>query len=115
MLNYPNLCNHLKPIRHGFSWDKDLLGKEYLGEASMSMEEWFKDGAVAFEDPQNEVYSCISTIHFVHLSRHCYSIARVAQHSFNPNQSKSVWFRSNQAGFPQASKLNPRAIYRRYL
>lgn len=37
------------------SWDKDLLGKEYLGEVSVSIEEWFKEGAVSFEDPKNMV------------------------------------------------------------
>lgn len=37
------------------SWDKDLLGKEYLGEASLSIDEWFRNGALEFADPDNSV------------------------------------------------------------
>ena len=35
-------------------WDKDMLKKEYLGEASIKVEDWF-NGALAFDDPRNEV------------------------------------------------------------
>lgn len=37
------------------SWDKDLLGKEYLGEVSLSVEDWFKNRAIAFDDANNSV------------------------------------------------------------
>lgn len=37
-------------------WDKDVLTKDYLGEASISLADWFKDGAArGFEDPDNDV------------------------------------------------------------
>jgi len=37
-------------------WDKDLLKKDYLGEVSLSLEDWFKNGIPpSFEDPKNEV------------------------------------------------------------
>lgn len=37
-------------------WDKDTFKKDYLGEVSLSLEDWFKDGVSAsFEDPKNEV------------------------------------------------------------
>ena len=37
-------------------WDKDMLRKEYLGEANIPLEDWFRDGnAFAFEDPENKV------------------------------------------------------------
>lgn len=40
-------------------WDKDMLRKEYLGEANVPLEDWFRDGnAFAFEDPENKV--CLS-------------------------------------------------------
>lgn len=42
---------------NGCSWDKDLLGKEYLGEVSLPVEDWFKNRIIAFEDPDNTVSS----------------------------------------------------------
>jgi phosphatidylserine decarboxylase len=37
-------------------WDKDTFKKDYLGEVSLSLEDWFRDGAsVSFEDSKNEV------------------------------------------------------------
>jgi phosphatidylserine decarboxylase len=37
-------------------WDKDTFKKDYLGEVSISLEEWFKEGsAISFEDHKNEV------------------------------------------------------------
>lgn len=32
-----------------------LLKKEYLGEAGVLLDDWFKGGAFGFEDPANEV------------------------------------------------------------
>ncbi len=40
-------------------WDKDLLKKDYLGEAALTMDQWFKDGeALAFDHERNFVRSC---------------------------------------------------------
>lgn len=36
-------------------WDKDMLKKDYLGEAGVPLDDWFKGGAFGFEDPANEV------------------------------------------------------------
>ena len=37
-------------------WDKDMLKKDYLGEAWIPIEDWFRDGnAYAFDDPSNKV------------------------------------------------------------
>jgi len=37
-------------------WDKDTFRKDYLGEVSLPIEDWFKDGTPAsFDDPKNEV------------------------------------------------------------
>ena len=37
-------------------WDKDMLKKDYLGEAWIPIEDWFRNGsAYAFEDPENKV------------------------------------------------------------
>lgn len=42
-------------------WDKDMLRKEYLGEANIPLEDWFRDGnAFAFDDPDNKV--CVSPL-----------------------------------------------------
>lgn len=38
-------------------WDKDVLKKEYLGEASLPLDDWFReDGVFAFDDPNNKVH-----------------------------------------------------------
>jgi hypothetical protein len=29
-------------------WDKDMLGKDYMGELSLPMKEWFPGGTVVF-------------------------------------------------------------------
>jgi phosphatidylserine decarboxylase len=37
-------------------WDKDMFSKEYLGEASLMLNDWFPHGrALGFTDPTNEV------------------------------------------------------------
>ena len=37
-------------------WDKDLVKKDYLGEASLELQDWFKDKPCkAFDDPGNKV------------------------------------------------------------
>ena len=37
-------------------WDKDLVKKDYLGEASLELQDWFGDKpAKAFDDPSNKV------------------------------------------------------------
>jgi len=37
-------------------WDKDMLRKDYLGEANIPLEDWFRDGnAFAFYDSDNKV------------------------------------------------------------
>ncbi|KAI0706958.1 phosphatidylserine decarboxylase-domain-containing protein [Earliella scabrosa] len=39
-------------------WDKDMLKKDYLGEAWIPLEDWFRGGnAFAFEDPDNKLFS----------------------------------------------------------
>ena len=38
-----------------FVWDKDLIGKNFLGKNSLSVNDWFKGTAFAFEDPDNQV------------------------------------------------------------
>lgn len=37
-------------------WDKDMLSKDYLGEVSVPLEDWFRDdNAYGFSDPNNRV------------------------------------------------------------
>ena len=36
-------------------WDQDFMGKDFLGKNSLSVNEWFKDTAFAFDDPRNQV------------------------------------------------------------
>ena len=41
-------------------WDKDMLKKDYLGEAWIPLEDWFRGGnAFAFEDPDNKVSGAV--------------------------------------------------------
>ncbi|TCD64361.1 hypothetical protein EIP91_004230 [Steccherinum ochraceum] len=38
-------------------WDKDMLKKDYLGEVSIPLEDWFRNGsAFAFSDPENKPF-----------------------------------------------------------
>ncbi|EJD45982.1 hypothetical protein AURDEDRAFT_113883 [Auricularia subglabra TFB-10046 SS5] len=37
-------------------WDKDMLRKDYIGEASVRVEDWFK-GPAGFDDPRNEEFT----------------------------------------------------------
>lgn len=36
-------------------WDKDVLTKDYLGEAALPLEDWFVERPFAFDDPTNIV------------------------------------------------------------
>ena len=36
-------------------WDKDMIGKDFLGKNALSINEWFKETAIAFDDPGNKV------------------------------------------------------------
>ena len=37
-------------------WDKDMIKKDYLGEAWIPIEDWFRDGnSFSFNDPENKV------------------------------------------------------------
>ncbi|KAF7971904.1 hypothetical protein HWV62_19467 [Athelia sp. TMB] len=41
-------------------WDKDMLKKEYLGEAALALDDWFRDeasGVFSFDDPANQPYT----------------------------------------------------------
>ncbi|KAJ2973380.1 hypothetical protein NUW54_g12074 [Trametes sanguinea] len=39
-------------------WDKDMLKKDYLGEAAIPLQDWFRDGsAFAFDDVNNKMIS----------------------------------------------------------
>ncbi|KAI0364493.1 hypothetical protein BV20DRAFT_974427 [Pilatotrama ljubarskyi] len=39
-------------------WDKDMLKKDYLGEAAIPLEDWFRDGnAFSFDDANNKLIS----------------------------------------------------------
>ncbi|EPQ52482.1 hypothetical protein GLOTRDRAFT_140216 [Gloeophyllum trabeum ATCC 11539] len=39
-------------------WDKDMLKKDYLGEVSLPLEDWFKGGrALGFDDPNNKPFT----------------------------------------------------------
>ena len=40
-------------------WDRDIIGKDYLGEVSIACQDWFKHNgglqALGFGDPKNSV------------------------------------------------------------
>ncbi|KXN83931.1 Ras GTPase-activating protein 4 [Leucoagaricus sp. SymC.cos] len=38
-------------------WDKDVLSKDYLGEAALPLENWFVERPFAFSDPQNTPFT----------------------------------------------------------
>ncbi|KAF5359407.1 hypothetical protein D9756_003659 [Leucocoprinus leucothites] len=38
-------------------WDKDMLSKDYLGEAALPLEDWFVERSLSFEDPGNVPFS----------------------------------------------------------
>jgi len=50
---YASLLDHTSTLELVI-WDKDVLRKEYCGEAALRVEDWFKS-AVAFDDLANEV------------------------------------------------------------
>ena len=49
-------------------WDKDMLGKDYMGELSLPMKEWFPGGTVVFMHDDAPVCAprpvlCVGGIH----------------------------------------------------
>ena len=45
-------------------WDKDFVGKDFLGKKVLPVDEWFKDSAFGFDDPRNQVCPIIIEIEF---------------------------------------------------
>ena len=45
-------------------WDKDLIGKDFLGKKVLPVNEWFKDTAFAFDDQRNQACPIIIEIRF---------------------------------------------------
>ena len=44
-------------------WDKDVLRKDYLGEAALTLDNWFPNkNVLAFEDAKNVVRSVVSSL-----------------------------------------------------
>ena len=36
-------------------WDKDMFGRDYLGEVALPIQNWFQSQPILFDDPANEV------------------------------------------------------------
>jgi len=52
---YMSLVQRLGSINLKFVvWDKDFIGKDFLGKNALSVGEWFKGTAFAFHDPENK-------------------------------------------------------------
>ena len=45
-------------------WDKDFIGKNFLGKKVLPLNEWFEDTAFAFDDQRNQVCPIIIEIRF---------------------------------------------------
>ena len=46
-------------------WDKDFIGKDFLGRNALPVNEWFKDTVFEFDHPCNQVYRFTIEIRFV--------------------------------------------------
>jgi hypothetical protein len=70
-------------------WDKDLLKKEYLGEASVPLDDWFidkTDKGYCFDQPGNEVgclKSCGPCLRMF--------LAIISRPRFDPLQHRLLW------------------------
>ena len=45
-------------------WDKDFIGKDFLGQKVLPVNEWFKETAFAYDDQRNQVCPIIIEIRF---------------------------------------------------
>ena len=36
-------------------WDRDIIGRDYLGEVALPVQYWFQSEPLLFDDPMNEV------------------------------------------------------------
>ena len=66
-------------------WDKDVVGKEYLGEVSIPLEDWFRnDNSLDFEDPDNKVCPTYLVANFLWLNLEMDALAPKSQCGFHP-------------------------------
>ena len=66
-------------------WDKDVVGKEYLGEVSIPLEDWFRnDNSLDFEDPDNKVCPIYLSANFLWLNLGMNALAPKSQCGFHP-------------------------------
>jgi Ca2+-dependent lipid-binding protein len=53
---YPSVVEKIGATIELVLWDKDLIGKDYLGEVSIPLSQWFDlSGARSYEDKKNAV------------------------------------------------------------
>ena len=74
-------------------WDKDMLTKEYLGEAALPLEDWFVERPFAYDDPNNTVRR--STLVIMICDNIFYSFSRSQSPSFPPVPALKPPARSN--------------------
>ena len=78
-------------------WDKDMLSKDYLGEVSIPLEDWFRDGnAYGFSDPDNKVCR-------LHSSLKCHDstpslLAYQCQYLIHTGEHSVLWHNTGQIG-----------------
>ena len=66
-------------------WDKDVVGKEYLGEVSIPLEDWFRnDNSLDFEDPDNKVCPTYLVANFLWLNLGMNALAPKSQCGLHP-------------------------------
>ena len=77
---YLSLADHLGVVEL-VVWDKDMLKKEYLGEAALLLDDWFvnketgKERSFGFGEPGNQVTSYLYPSSFINLSLSFYSLS----------------------------------------
>lgn len=79
-------------------WDKDMLKKDYLGETSIHLEDWFVEGSrKSFDDPEN-------TVRALHTQNHC--VINVV-----PPQASTVELTSTRASTSASGSIRVRIGY----
>lgn len=69
-----------------------MLGKEYLGEASVLVDDWFKEGVVGFDDTRNVVCLPVDGLYQYHSASDVLrtATADIPQRHLNKNENQSL-------------------------
>lgn len=82
-------------------WDKDMIGKEYMGELFVGVDQWFAGGSAQLWDEGLKVSATVMPRSSSSSTRETNATAKLVRARLDPSQAKGVGKRPVADGIPQ--------------